>query len=61
LVIVTVAGQVGRIYEIQATQNFSTWTSIGTVTADATGLVSFIDLNASKFKTRYYRARDTQS
>jgi hypothetical protein len=55
--ILTVTGQVGHTYDIQATQNFKTWTVIGTVTVGASGSVDFTDTNAASFSRRFYRTR----
>ncbi|MGH7953509.1 MAG: fibronectin type III domain-containing protein [Limisphaerales bacterium] len=55
----TVAGQTGHIYEIQATTNFINWTVIGTVAAAADGSLQFTDPAASNFPSRFYRTRDT--
>ena len=56
-VILTVTGQPGRIHEIQATQNFTTWT-IYMVTMSASGSMDVIDANAASFSRRFYRVRD---
>lgn len=53
----TVTGTVGHTYDIQATQDFKTWTVIGTVTVGATGLLNFTDTNAASFSRRFYRTR----
>lgn len=57
--ILTVAGQVGHVYAIEATQDLTTWTTIGSATAGAGGTVDFIDANAASFVRRFYRLRDT--
>jgi len=59
-VILTVAGQVGRTYDIQATQDFKVWTSIGAVTFGASGAIDLTDTNAANFPQRFYRTRDPQ-
>ena len=53
----TVTGTVGHTYNIQATQDFKTWTIIGTVTVDATGSLNFTDTNAPSFSRRFYRTQ----
>ena len=53
----TVTGTVGHTYDIQATQDFKTWTVIGTVTMDASGTLTFTDTNAASFTRRFYRTR----
>ncbi len=55
--ILAVTGQVGHTYDIQATQDFKTWTVIGTVTVGATGSLNFTDTNALSFSKRFYRTR----
>jgi len=55
--ILTVTGQVSHTYDIQATQDFKTWTVIGTVTVGATGLLNFTDTNAASFSRRFYRTQ----
>ena len=53
----TVTGTVGHTYNIQATQDFKTWTIIGTVTVGATGSLNFTDTNAPSFSRRFYRTQ----
>ena len=55
--ILTVTGPVGHTYDIQATQDFITWTVIGTVTVGASGSLNFTDTNAASFSRRFYRTR----
>jgi hypothetical protein len=55
--ILTVTGQVSHTYDIQATQDFKTWTVIGTVTVGTTGSLNFTDTNAPSFSKRFYRTR----
>jgi len=55
--ILTVTGQIGHTYDIQATQDFKTWTVIGTVTVGASGSLNFTDTNAASFSRRFYRTR----
>jgi len=55
--ILTVTGQVGHTYNIEATQDFKTWTVISTATVGATGLLNFTDTNAARFSRRFYRTR----
>jgi hypothetical protein len=58
--ILTATGQSGHIYEIQATQDFRTWTIIGTVTMETAGSIDFTDTNAANFSQRFYRTHDLQ-
>ena len=55
--ILTMTGPVGHTYDIQATQDFITWTVIGTVTVGTNGSFSFTDTNAASFSKRFYRTR----
>jgi hypothetical protein len=53
--ILTVTGPIGHTYDIQATQDFITWTVVGTVTVGASGSLDFTDTNAPSFLKRFYR------
>ncbi len=53
-----VTGTAGHTYDIETTQDFRTWTVIGTVTADPSGLLIFTDTNAAAFPMRFYRTPD---
>jgi hypothetical protein len=55
--VLTMTGPVGHTYDIQATQDFITWTVIGTVTVGANGSLTFTDTNAASFTKRFYRTR----
>jgi hypothetical protein len=57
--ILTLTGQVGHTYEIQATANLTTWSVLGTVTLGAGGSANYTNANAGSFPTRFYRTRDT--
>jgi hypothetical protein len=57
--VLTVSGLIGQTYDIEATQDFTTWTVIGTVTLDASGLVDFTDTNSASFPQRFYRTHET--
>jgi Fibronectin type III domain len=58
--LLTVNGPAG-IYYIVATQNFKTWTVIGTVTLDGSGSLDFTDPDAASFPQRFYRTFVWQS
>lgn len=58
--VLTVQGQIGHTYEIQASQDLKTWTAIDTATLGTSGSVDFTDTNAASFPRRFYRTRDTQ-
>jgi hypothetical protein len=57
-VVLTVTGQIGHTYDILATQTFTAWTIIGTVTLGASGSFEFTDTNAASYTARYYRTRE---
>jgi hypothetical protein len=59
-IILTVTGPSGRTYDIQATPDLKTWTTIGTVTLGAGGSLDFADTNAAIFLKRFYRTHDIQ-
>ena len=54
----TVSGLTGHTYDIQATQDFMTWTVIGTVTVGDSGSLDFTDSDAANFP-RAFTARRT--
>lgn len=54
---IRITGPPGQTYEVQATQDFTNWAVIGVVTLGAGGLFDFSDVNASKFRSRFYRLR----
>jgi hypothetical protein len=58
--ILTVTGQIGHTYEIQATQDFTNWTVIGMATLGVNGSLDFTDTNSQNFPERFYRTLDTQ-
>ena len=51
----TVNGPAGQTNAILATQDFKTWTVIGTVMVGTGGTVNFTDTNAANFPQRFYR------
>ena len=55
--VLTVSGLIGHTYQIQATQDFKTWTTIGTVTMGAGGSLDFTDTNAASYPHRFYRTQ----
>lgn len=57
--VLNIQGQGGHSYEIQATQNLTDWTVLGTATPNAGGNVEFTDAGAASFPSRFYRLRDT--
>jgi len=55
--ILTVSGLTGQTYDVLATQDFTAWSIIGTVTLDAGGSLDFTDTNAASFPQRFYCTR----
>jgi hypothetical protein len=55
----TVRGLAGQRHSIFATQDFTNWTVIGTVTLGASGSLTFTDPNATSFSRRFYRTQLT--
>ena len=55
--ILTVTGPAGHTYDIQASQDFITWTVIGTATVGTNGSLNYTDTNAAKYPSRFYRTR----
>ena len=51
--LLTGAGAPGYTYDVLATRDFSTWKTIGSVTADATGSLQFTDTNAMSDRCFY--------
>ena len=58
-VILTVTGPAGQGYNVQATQDFTAWTVIGTATVGTSGTVDFTDPNAASYPRRFYRTQTT--
>jgi len=57
--ILTIQGQIGHNYNIETTQDFTTWIVIGTATPGSAGSVDFTDAAAANYSRRFYRLRDT--
>lgn len=57
VITVTGKGNVGKGYLLQATFNLvaPTWSTIATNVADANGIVSYIDYDATNYPARFYR------
>jgi hypothetical protein len=51
----TVSGQAGQSYAVQASSDLSSWTTIATTNAPATGVFSISENVAPGLSTRYYR------
>jgi len=52
------AGEPGRQYLIQASTNLTEWVDLATRTADRDGVITFEDVNARAFGSRYYRVKE---
>lgn len=49
------AGITNQNYVLQATVDWSSWTGLETNASDSSGLVEFLDLNATNYPRRFYR------
>jgi hypothetical protein len=54
--VLPVTGPAGHTYDIEATEHFTAWTVIGTVTLGPSGSTDFTDTNAASFPKRFYRS-----
>jgi hypothetical protein len=50
-----VAGEAGRLYRVEATSTFSSWTTILTTNAPAGGSFDVVDTQAASLSSRFYR------
>jgi hypothetical protein len=48
-------GEPLRSYAVQCSTDLKTWTTLGTRTADADGLVEYNDIDAGQHPSRFYR------
>jgi hypothetical protein len=55
--LLSVTGPAGYTYEVQASQTFSKWLVLGTITLSPTGSAQFTDTNAPAYPARFYRLR----
>ena len=51
----TITGKSGHTYQIQASTNLITWTTISTQVMGTNGPLTFTDSNAPKYRVRFYR------
>jgi len=58
--VLTVRGLVGHAYEVQATQDFKSWTVLGSVTVGSLGVMEFTAPVAAGFSRRFYRTHEVQ-
>ena len=56
----TLKGRIDHAYDLEATEDFATWTAIATVTLNANGSYEFTDPQAAFFTRRFYRLHDIQ-
>ena len=56
--VVPVNGPAGHTYDVEATEDFTAWTVIGTVTLGISGSADFADTNAASFPKRFYRTQE---
>ena len=54
----TIGGIAGHTYQVQASTNLVTWTTIATQTMGSNGSFSLTDSNAPKYRLRFYRAAE---
>lgn len=54
-IMLSATGPAGHTYDIEATEDFMTWTVIGTATLGVGGSMDFTDTNAPNFSQRFYR------
>jgi hypothetical protein len=58
--VLTVRGTAGRTYDIQASADLRTWTTIGSVIIGSNGSATFTETNPVSRSKRFYRARALQ-
>lgn len=58
LMVVSVTGQNGRTYDVQASVDLADWAVIGTVAVGASGAADFVDADAANYPTRFYRTQE---
>jgi fibronectin type 3 domain-containing protein len=51
-------GQIGHLYDVQASTDLKTWTTIGSVSPDTSGIFSFTDPGPATLPRRVYRLHD---
>lgn len=56
-VVLTLKGLNGHTYEVEATEDFTTWTVIATLTLWVNDSLDFTDRSAASFPQRFYRTR----
>ena len=52
----TMSGIPNQVYQIQTSTDLVNWTNLNSVTADATGIIEYLDAAATEYPHRFYRA-----
>ncbi len=60
-VVLGMTGPAGQTYDIEATEDFTAWTVIGTAIMNPIGVVEFTDPGAADFSQRFYRLHEKQT
>lgn len=55
--VLSMSGSIGATYAVEATQDFMTWTNLGTITIGSGGTGSFADATAANYPQRFYRTQ----
>jgi hypothetical protein len=55
----TATAPAGYVYDVQASTDLETWTTISSVTASSSGTISYTDKRAKDNKGQYYRLKQT--
>ncbi len=55
--VLTVTGPASQAYDLFATTNLTTWSTLGSATAGTNGIAIYTDTAAPNYRVRYYRAR----
>lgn len=55
--LITIHGVPGQYFDVEATDDFETWTVVATVRIEANGCVEFEDTDVGQYPRRFYRTR----
>jgi hypothetical protein len=58
-IVLIATGPAGHVYDVYASEDFSSWSTIGSVMVDTNGLLQFTDQDSILLPTRYYRLHET--